>query len=88
MPTFPATVHYSEKYEDDEYEYRHVCLTEDLYKKMPKGKLLSEVEWRCLGVQQSLGWEHFMIFAPEPWVLLFRRKLGTDPTTGKPMGWQ
>jgi len=48
-----------------------------------KGKLLSEQEWRGIGVQQSRGWVHYAIHRPEPHILLFRRPLGTDPRTGK-----
>jgi cyclin-dependent kinase regulatory subunit CKS1 len=56
MPHFPDDIEYSEKYEDDSYEYRHVLLPKDIYKRLPKGKLLTESEWRALGVQQSRGW--------------------------------
>jgi hypothetical protein len=28
---------------------------------IPKDRLLNETEWRLLGVQQSLGWEHYAI---------------------------
>jgi len=42
---------------------------------LPKGKLLSEMEWRLLGVQQSPGWVHYTIHKPEPHVMLFRRPL-------------
>ena len=49
---------------------------------MIKGRLLSENEWRSLGVQQSRGWVHYEIHKPEPHILLFRRPLGTDPNTG------
>lgn len=45
MPHFPDEVEYSEKYKDECYEYRHVLLPKDIYKKMPKSKLLSEMEW-------------------------------------------
>jgi hypothetical protein len=38
------------------YEYRHVVLPQDIAKRLPKDKLLSEAEWRALGVQQSRGW--------------------------------
>ena len=51
---------------------------------MPKHKLLMEYEWRALGVIQSFGWVHYEIFNPEPFILLFRRPLGTDPLTGIP----
>lgn len=46
----------SERYYDDVYEYRHVVLPQDIAKRLPKDKLLSEPEWRALGVQQSRGW--------------------------------
>ena len=82
MPHYPDEIEYSEKYTDDCYEYRHVMLPKVVFKKMPRGRLLSESEWRGLGVQQSRGWVHYAIHNPEPFVLLFRRPLGTDPTTG------
>ena len=82
MPHYPDEIEYSEKYEDDLYEYRHVILPKDIYKKITKGKLLSENEWRGLGVQQSRGWIHYDIHKPEPHILLFRRPLGTDAQTG------
>lgn len=50
MPIFPTQMYYSDKYFDDTYEYRHVNLTEDQFKKLPKDKLLTEQEWRQLGV--------------------------------------
>ena len=49
------------RYSDDEYEYRHVQLPKDMLKKIPadyfdsaKGtlKLLWEQEWRSLGITQ------------------------------------
>lgn len=83
MPHYPDEIEYSEKYNDELYEYRHVILPKDLYKKISKGKLLEENEWRNLGVQQSRGWQHYEIHKPEPHILLFRRPLGTDPVTGQ-----
>jgi cyclin-dependent kinase regulatory subunit CKS1 len=77
------SIQYSEKYEDDSHEYRHVTLPREVAKLVPKGRLLSETEWRGLGIQQSRGWVHYMVHAPEPAVILFRRPLGTDPVTGK-----
>ena len=44
-------------------------------------RLLTENQWRKL-VQQSNGWVHYLVFPSEPWVLLFRRPIGTDPVTG------
>mmetsp|Transcript_7882 Transcript_7882/g.14297 ORF Transcript_7882/g.14297 Transcript_7882/m.14297 type:complete len:80 (-) Transcript_7882:80-319(-) len=66
---------YSEKYNDDKYEYRHVTLPADIAKLLPKDKLLTEQEWRSLGVQQSRGWVHYAIHNPERHILLFRREL-------------
>jgi cyclin-dependent kinase regulatory subunit CKS1 len=82
MPHYPDEIEYSDKYSDDLYEYRHVLLPKNIYKSMPHGRLLSENEWRSLGVQQSRGWVHYEIHKPEPHILLFRRPLGTDPNTG------
>ncbi|CAD2215962.1 cyclin-dependent kinase regulatory subunit CKS1 [Angomonas deanei] len=65
---------YSDKYYDDVFEYRHVILPKDLVKLLPR-RLMSERELRMLGVQQSPGWEHYMIHKPEPHVLLFKRKI-------------
>lgn len=36
----------SERYYDDIYEYRHVVLPNDIAKRVPKGRLMSEVRWR------------------------------------------
>uniref|UniRef100_A0A8C5DG89 Cyclin-dependent kinases regulatory subunit n=1 Tax=Gouania willdenowi TaxID=441366 RepID=A0A8C5DG89_GOUWI len=49
-------IYYSDKYDDEKYEYRHVMLPKDIAKRVPKTHLMSETEWRNLGVQQSQGW--------------------------------
>ena len=64
---------YSDKYYDNEFEYRHVILPKDLSKLVPRHRLMDENEWRQLGVQQSVGWKHYMIHKPEPHILLFKR---------------
>ena len=66
-------IYYSDKYTDDEFEYRHVMLPKELSKLVPKDRLMSETEWRAIGVQQSRGWIHYLIHEPEPHILLFRR---------------
>ncbi|KAK9794331.1 hypothetical protein WJX73_001082 [Symbiochloris irregularis] len=73
-----SQIQYSEKYYDDDYEFRHVVLPDDVAKHLPKDssghvKLLSEGEWRNLGVQQSRGWVHYAVHRPEPHIMLFRR---------------
>ncbi|KAJ8469375.1 hypothetical protein ONZ45_g16912 [Pleurotus djamor] len=100
-------IHYSDRYSDDIYEYRHVILPKPLLKMIPKNyfnpddsgtlRILKEAEWRGIGITQSLGWEHYEVHgewlsvasvgpfaiasilsltptAPEPHVLLFRRR--------------
>ena len=86
MPHFPDEIEYSEKYTDELYEYRHVLLTKDVYKKIKdfKSTLLTENQWRGLGVTQSRGWVHYEVHKPEPFILLFRRPIGTDAQTGQP----
>lgn len=69
-------IQYSEKYYDDVFEYRHVVLPPEIAQHLPKNRLLSENEWRGLGVQQSRGWEHYAIHRPEPHIMLFRRPKG------------
>lgn len=64
-------IHYSDRYTDDEYEYRHVILPKQLLKMVPKQffnqddtgtlRLLAEPEWRGIGITQSLGWEHYEV---------------------------
>mmetsp|Transcript_13973 Transcript_13973/g.39890 ORF Transcript_13973/g.39890 Transcript_13973/m.39890 type:complete len:101 (+) Transcript_13973:70-372(+) len=87
MPHYPDEIEYSEKYQDDKYEYRHVILpkavAKDMFKLTSGKRLLEEDEWRNLSVTQSRGWVHYEIHRPEPHILMFRRPLGTDPQTGK-----
>ncbi|GAB6018972.1 Cyclin-dependent kinases regulatory subunit 1 [Chamberlinius hualienensis] len=71
-------IFYSDKYFDDKYEYRHVMLPKDIAKLVPRTHLMTESEWRGIGVQQSQGWQHYMIHEPEPHILLFRRLLTTS----------
>ena len=52
---------------------RHVILPQQLAKHVPTDRLMSEREWRELGVTQSPGWMHYMIHGPEPHILLFKR---------------
>lgn len=54
---------------------RHVILPKALAKYVPFDRLMTESEWRKLGVTQSPGWEHYMIHAPEPHILLFKREI-------------
>ena len=98
MPHYPDEIEYSDKYADDVYEYRHVILPKRVAKEMMRyfqqpdpaksgskagePRLLTETEWRNIGVQQSRGWQHYETHRPEPHILLFRRQLGTNPVTG------
>ncbi|XP_059835995.1 cyclin-dependent kinases regulatory subunit 1-like isoform X2 [Hypanus sabinus] len=66
-----SEIYYSDRYNDGD----HVMLPKKIAKLVPKSHLMSETEWRNLGVQQSPGWIHYMIHEPEPHILLFRRPL-------------
>jgi len=65
-------IQYSEKYNDETYEYRHVILPAGLAKLVPKTHLMTETEWRNLGIQQSPGWVHYILNS-ESHVVCFRR---------------
>ena len=39
-------------------------LPKELSKLVPKDHLMSENEWRNIGVQQSRGWQHYLIHDP------------------------
>ncbi|KAL9656635.1 hypothetical protein ABK040_002906 [Willaertia magna] len=71
-------IYYSDKYYDDKYEYRHVVLPDCYAKHVPKDRLLSEVEWRGLGIQMSHGWIHYGNSPSEPNILLFKREFTGD----------
>lgn len=68
----------------NDINYRHVLLPNDLARQVPKSHLMTETEWRNLGVQQSPGWVHYMLHAPEPHVLLFRRPLPKQEDNNEP----
>lgn len=84
---YSGQIMYSKRYSDDHYEYRyrplpletvlhvyrHVILPKQLAKYIPTSRLMEESEWRAIGVTQSPGWVHYMIHAPEPHILLFKR---------------
>lgn len=70
-----SVIKYSEKFFDDVYEYRQVELPSAIAEKVQYGRLLSEYEWRSLGIQMSKGWIHYGFHRPEPNILLFKRKV-------------
>ena len=77
MARFPDEIEYSSVYRDDnhEFEYRHISLPKEIYKSIPKSKLLTESECAFVGIHQSPGWVNYAIHSREPFILLFRRKL-------------
>ncbi|XP_014273184.1 cyclin-dependent kinases regulatory subunit 1 [Halyomorpha halys] len=72
-------IYYSERYSDDNFEYRHVVLPKDMVNLIPKNRLMTEKEWRSIGVTQSPGWIHYMTHSPEPHILLFKRPISDPP---------
>merc|ERR1712230_146257 len=85
-----ARIHYSDRYSDDKWEYRHVILPKSLLKQIKPEffeengvlRILSDKEWRGIGITQSMGWEHYEVHAPEPHILLFRREVGYQDKSG------
>ncbi|KAG2392810.1 hypothetical protein C9374_011535 [Naegleria lovaniensis] len=77
-------INYSDKYYDDQNEYRHVTLPRDFGNQVYKhfgGQLLSENEWRSIGIEMSRGWVHYGYSPSEHHILLFYRKYsGTGVT--------
>ena len=43
---------------------RHVILPKSIARTLKKDVLMSETEWRGIGVQQSRGWIHYMVHRP------------------------
>jgi cyclin-dependent kinase regulatory subunit CKS1 len=76
---------YGDKYTDTLYEYRVVRLPPHLIKQLPKKngepRLMTEIEWRTLGIMQSKGWVHYMIYKPETHSIVFRRELSSPFAT-------
>lgn len=56
--------------------FRHVILSAHLGKLVPKSHLMTETEWRNLGVQQSPGWVHYMMHGPGKIVSHFEMAIG------------
>jgi cyclin-dependent kinase regulatory subunit CKS1 len=75
-------IEYSDSYRDAKHEYRHVILPHEtrhdraMVRQLHQlERLLSEDEWREIGLQMSDGWQHYGFFGNEPHVMLFRRAL-------------
>ena len=47
-------------------------LPKELSKLVPRDHLMSETEWRSIGVQQSRGWIHYLIHEPGIHVMTYR----------------
>ena len=43
MPHYPEDIEYSDKYQDDFYEYRHVILPKHIFKKITRGILIDKL---------------------------------------------
>lgn len=57
-----------------------MILPKDLADLVPKTHLMTESEWRNLGVQQSPGWTHYLIHEPGK-VSKVKGELITGPVT-------
>jgi len=72
------TIKYSSVVTDDYFQYRLVRIPVWLSRQIGLNRLLSECEWRCIGVQMSRGWMHFDLNPECPHLLKFRKPKGTD----------
>ncbi|KAI6028574.1 cyclin-dependent kinase regulatory subunit [Pisolithus orientalis] len=81
-------IHYSDRYTDDHYEYRHVILPKPLLKFIPKEffdekegtlRLLTEAEWRGIGITQSLGWQHYEVHGMYDFFVLTSHVVESSP---------
>jgi hypothetical protein len=52
-------IKYSPRYTDGQSTFRHVKVPALLRKVVLEDRLLTEHEWRSLGLQQSPGWVHY-----------------------------
>lgn len=57
-------IEYSDRCEDDFYEYRHVVVPQSMLKasKQTHSAPWDEKQWRDFGIVQSRGWVDFMVF--------------------------
>ena len=54
----------TDKHHFTDFILRHVVLPKEIAKLVPKTRLMSEEEWRSIGVTMSAGWVHYMIHKP------------------------
>lgn len=82
-----ASITYSPRYTDDNnvYEYRWVKVPREVLIQFlsnhRRGALLSEAEWRALGLRMSRGWEHIDFFGSDQLTWVFRRRLDRETKT-------
>ena len=84
MPHYPEEMEYSDKYRDECYEYRHIILTKKQAKMIRDiPGLIPEEIWRGqFNIQVTKGWKNYCRYPGEPHIILLRRPIGTDPSTG------
>ena len=64
--------------------HRHVMLPKDIAKLVPKNRLMTEMEWRSIGIQQSQGWIHYMVHGPGMYNNLVMAMLINTPVPSEP----
>lgn len=95
---YSSLIQYSGRYDDAEYQYRHVLLPKQLAKFLPKDRTATSQEWSSTGIIMSPGWENYELVPHQrgsKHILVFRRpralgdkypirKLGEALRTAKP----
>ena len=54
MPHYPEDIEYSDKYQDDFYEYRHVILPKHIFKKITRGNINLFLLFFFLSIRQII----------------------------------
>lgn len=49
-------------------------MPENFINQMKRNILYKGESWRTLGIQMSMGWEHYGYAPTEPFILLFRKR--------------
>eukprot|EP00494_Astrolonche_serrata_P004418 UN04431 len=80
------TILYGRVRQDDFFLYREVVVPEWLGIQLSNNYLLSEPEWRAIGIQMSQGWMNYDL-SDECTILKFRKAHGTEPNGSFTNGW-
>jgi cyclin-dependent kinase regulatory subunit CKS1 len=79
-----SKIKYSDKYEDDKFQYRNITLPNEMKKLLSGNTLLTEKGWRELRILGGPGWEHYYIYKAKPEIILMKRPIHIARQFDKP----